>query len=183
MIDVHFSCLRCGSCCRSLRTREHDYTLGLFLFPKEVEMLNQLGSARSLKLKIFPQQGTTTKKATLVDKPNKIFSYQLEDSTCPFLNEETNGCSIYDERPVACRAFPILTPSPLGFIPDCTWVKSNIPTFSSSFPMSPDRNLDDEIRSASRIVNWNRKWCKTAKRFWTFDLQTKHWIAHSVPRF
>jgi Fe-S-cluster containining protein len=181
MIETSFACLKCGICCRSLKTKQNPFSLGLFLFPKEAELLNQLGEARNVKLTIFPQQGVTTKRETDVKKPEKVFSYQLADPICPFLDGETNKCAIYDQRPVACRAFPVLTPSPLVLIPECAWVKNNVPSLRPYVPMPwAGEGLDDEIRNASRITNWNLKWLKDAREVWVFDLQTKRWILAST---
>lgn len=184
MIEVRFSCLKCGTCCRSLQTKHKDYYSGLFLFPKEVKKLRQLSHAKGVKLTILPQQGVTTKIKKHIIKPDKIISYQLADSICPFLDRETNRCTVYDKRPVTCRAFPILTPSPMTFIQDCVWVRNNVPLLPPNVPMSGTiESLDDEIRNASRITNWLNRWLRDAIIIWTFDLQTKRWISIARKRF
>ncbi|GAI78790.1 unnamed protein product [marine sediment metagenome] len=39
-------------------------------------------------------------------KPKKILLYQLAVEPCPLYDAYTKGCTQYDSRPVACRAYP-----------------------------------------------------------------------------
>jgi Fe-S-cluster containining protein len=45
------------------------------------------------------------------DKSNHLYAYlkmdQGEDKRCPFLKSTTEGCAVYEDRPVSCRYYPI----------------------------------------------------------------------------
>jgi hypothetical protein len=82
---LRFSCFKCGDCCRHLvELRDKELYLGLFLFPNEAKYLERISHRSGIKLNIFPQQGVTTKNRSY-KKPNKIISYQLEDSVVHFM--------------------------------------------------------------------------------------------------
>jgi Fe-S-cluster containining protein len=97
--------------------------MGIFLFPKEAKKLKRLAKIKKLKLTIYPQQGIT-KSHKKANEPEIIYSYQIANTVCPFLIAVTNRCSIYEDRPIACRSFPVLTFPPVVLIPECNWVKN-----------------------------------------------------------
>jgi Fe-S-cluster containining protein len=77
-------CLECGNCCR---------TLGPMILPKDVDAM-----ARALRLK--PTDFIEKYLKTDEDK-DMVF----QKMPCPFLCED-NYCSIYENRPKACREYP-----------------------------------------------------------------------------
>lgn len=44
----------------------------------------------------------------VVPKDNGTFEMHFKDTggACPFLDQKTNLCTIYDQRPLACRKYP-----------------------------------------------------------------------------
>lgn len=77
-------CLECANCCRSLGPRLTD---------RDIERI-----ALSLRMK---QQDVITKYLR-VDEDN---DYVFREMPCPFLCAD-NYCSIYEDRPRACREYP-----------------------------------------------------------------------------
>jgi uncharacterized protein len=77
-------CLECANCCK---------TTSPIFYPKDVER-----AAKALKIKaaFFEQEYLR------VDEEG---DYVLQQSPCAFLRED-NKCSIYDNRPTACREYP-----------------------------------------------------------------------------
>lgn len=77
-------CLDCGNCCK---------TTSPMLFEKDIERL-----ARHLRMKT----GQFAEQYLYLDSDG---IYAFRQTPCPFL-EEDNACSVYEERPKACREYP-----------------------------------------------------------------------------
>ncbi len=78
------NCLECGNCCR---------TLGPLILPKDVDVM-----ARALRLK----PTDFMEKYLRTDEDRDMVFRQMP---CPFLGID-NYCSIYENRPKACREYP-----------------------------------------------------------------------------
>lgn len=83
-ISNQTDCLLCANCCRSLGPRITD---------KDVEKM-----AKALRMKPVD----VISKYLRVDEDNELV---FQSMPCPFLGED-NYCSIYENRPKACREYP-----------------------------------------------------------------------------
>ena len=90
---IHFKCLKCGHCCRSLINEAEGILYGLTLTPEEAKLFPQN------KISPYLGAGHSEKEIT------RIMMYQLNTATCP--NLENNICRIYDKRPTVCAQFPL----------------------------------------------------------------------------
>jgi Fe-S-cluster containining protein len=71
-------------------------------------------------------------------------------NTCPFLDTESEQrsphggfvCKIYDERPLACRAYPLIESKPIILDSKCKFCQNN---------QTADSNLDGETESLIKI--------------------------------
>lgn len=77
-------CLTCANCCK---------TTSPIFYPTDIERV-----ARALRMK----PGDFIARYLRVDEDN---DYVLQSSPCPFLTD-TNHCSVYEQRPKACREYP-----------------------------------------------------------------------------
>jgi uncharacterized protein len=77
-------CLSCANCCK---------TTSPIFYQNDIERV-----ARSLRMK----PGAFIEKYLRVDEDK---DYVLKSSPCPFLDSD-NYCSVYEERPKACREYP-----------------------------------------------------------------------------
>ena len=77
-------CLTCGNCCK---------TTSPIFYQKDIER-----ASKAVKLK----PGSFIEKYLRLDEDN---DYVLQIAPCPFLNPD-NYCSIYNDRPNACREYP-----------------------------------------------------------------------------
>ena len=77
-------CLDCGNCCK---------TTSPMLFEKDIERL-------SARFKMKP--GDFVSQYLVLDTDD---IYCLKTTPCPFLDAD-NSCSVYEDRPKACREFP-----------------------------------------------------------------------------
>lgn len=80
----HLDCLKCGNCCR---------TTGPLLRNKDIDRL-----AGHFRLR----PAEFTERHLRVDEEG---DYVFRAMPCPFLGED-NHCSVYENRPNACRDFP-----------------------------------------------------------------------------
>ncbi|MHA1339641.1 MAG: YkgJ family cysteine cluster protein [Promethearchaeota archaeon] len=95
-----FNCMRCGLCC----TNKFKSRKEIYVYPDEAEVLVVLAFQNKISAKI---------KEDLVfpDIKNKIlivarYKIAFNNDFCPFLQD--NICKIYDNRPLCCRAFPLI---------------------------------------------------------------------------
>jgi Fe-S-cluster containining protein len=77
-------CLTCANCCK---------TTSPIFTPRDIERLSKV-----FKMKI----AAFTEKYLRIDEEN---DYVLKSAPCPFLGED-NYCSVYEDRPNACREYP-----------------------------------------------------------------------------
>jgi uncharacterized protein len=79
-----FDCLECANCCK---------TTSPIFYQNDIERV-----AKSLRMK----PGEFVEKYLRVDEDR---DYVLKSSPCPFLGPD-NYCSVYEDRPKACREYP-----------------------------------------------------------------------------
>ena len=77
-------CLTCANCCK---------TTSPIFYQNDIERV-----AKSLRMK----PGDFIEKYLRIDEDN---DFVLKSSPCPFLDSE-NYCTVYDDRPKACREYP-----------------------------------------------------------------------------
>lgn len=83
-ITKRTDCLQCANCCRSLGPRITD---------KDIERM-----AKALRMKA----SDVVSKYLKIDEDNDMV---FQSMPCPFLGND-NYCSIYENRPKACREYP-----------------------------------------------------------------------------
>lgn len=98
--NLKFECQRCGYCCRDFGGSK---TLPVFEF--EIPGLKYQAKKKKSVLVFVPENIFLDKKS------GQIFclNYGLSNMPCPFLtkNQGVFGCSIYENRPLICRKFPL----------------------------------------------------------------------------
>lgn len=154
MIALDFSCVEgCSKCCIE---REYYPTvkfgkIGVLVMPEEVPRIETLAKKHSVEAVILPRIGVSED----CRGPSKILAYQLmgrdpNGNTCPFLDTDGTGrsphggykCRIYQERPLACRAYPLIETIPAKLDPKCKFCESC---------SSVDGNINSEIESLVKI--------------------------------
>jgi Fe-S-cluster containining protein len=119
VIDViKFECTHCGDCCTKILRKELGVNVGMYLRFSEIRLFNHY----PLITKPYIGIGTIGSK-----RPQKILCYQLAVEPCPFYSQETkNHCTKYDQRPIACKAYPFAYCNGKTTIDEqCTWFKMN----------------------------------------------------------
>ncbi|HYG02879.1 MAG TPA: YkgJ family cysteine cluster protein [Chryseosolibacter sp.] len=94
-----FDCLTCANCCK---------TTSPIFYQNDIERV-----AKSLRMK----PGDFIEKYLRVDEDK---DYVLKSSPCPFLGSD-NYCSVYEDRPKACREYPHTDRKKMVQITDLTY--------------------------------------------------------------
>jgi uncharacterized protein len=121
-----FKCVEgCSDCCinREYFPSKEYGKIGVLLLPKEKKMIEHLAETRKVNIKILPRIGVGMNEKE--GGPESILAYQLmgrerDGNICPFLDTDGSErsphggarCTIYDERPAACKAYPLVNIDP-----------------------------------------------------------------------
>ena len=148
-------CERCGKCCSHLRVRESE--AGLTLFPDEVHL--------------FPADMVRPHLAKGKDSPTTIFTYQHTENVCIHL--KNNMCSVYEERPLMCRSFPVKVGEyGLRFAPGC---KAVLNTLRKSKTMDFEQpEVKAAIEMAERLYEFHKNFTPDDKK-WKYSLASDSW--------
>ncbi len=94
---MKFSCNGCGWCCKNFGD------LGwLPVYNWEKEFLETKAKERGISLKFVPVDLILDKRTNSAI----CFQFGMKNEPCPFLTTD-NKCSIYESRPLVCRAYPL----------------------------------------------------------------------------
>ncbi|MBN1385433.1 YkgJ family cysteine cluster protein [Candidatus Woesearchaeota archaeon] len=120
-----FDCSDCGQCCHIRNNVDlRDEDVGFLVSQAKKQGLFYLADPRSMTFpmtrdeKIVLEKGAEDRDIDLRIRPLKAFrrgdkifiiNYFMDHKVCPFFDEKNLLCTCYDKRPLACRAFPILS--------------------------------------------------------------------------
>lgn len=151
---MQFKCIEdCAECCiqREYYPETKFGKIGVLILPDEKQKIEKLANKKEIKVNIIPRIGVSSDK----NEEPKILAYQMmgrekNGNMCPFLNVETqnkapNGgypCKIYEDRPLACRAYPLIQIKPISLDQKCKFCKEH---------GSADESLELEIESLIKI--------------------------------
>ena len=149
-----FECVEeCSQCCieREYYPSVEFGKIGVLVLPEEKQKIEELAKKEDIKITILPRIGVSDSK----DEPPKTIAYQLmgkddDGNTCPFLDTASDKrsphggftCMIYDQRPLACRAYPVIEDNPVELDAKCKFCKEC---------GTADSNLDSELESLIKI--------------------------------
>ncbi len=113
-----FRCVQgCSDCCiyREYYPSVEYGKIGVLVLPEEKTAIERLAKEMDVRVRIIPRL------AIGKDSPEKIIAYQMmgkneDGNLCPFLDIESKersphggfNCKIYSDRPLACRAYPVI---------------------------------------------------------------------------
>ncbi|MBD3227264.1 MAG: hypothetical protein GF329_03670, partial [Candidatus Lokiarchaeota archaeon] len=147
-----FVCMRCGDCCCPKKEPNNIRYIPIYL--DELDIILQKAQDYRTNMKIRPD-------LVYVDVLNDrliIATYEMIiKDKCEFYSDNI-GCKIYDERPITCKAFPIMMWRPDGhrkylfMNPKCTYIARNSEVYNLGFSKLA-RFFHDEYRSAKRLMN------------------------------
>ena len=152
---MEFRCVdECSDCCvqREYYPTKKFGKIGSLILPEEKERIEELAKSKKIKITILPRIGISKSRN---QTPSKILAYQLmgieeNGNTCPFLdtesgNKSTHGgfpCKIYENKPLACTAYPLIEINPITLDQKCKFCKEC---------GTADKNLNFETESLLKI--------------------------------
>jgi len=152
-----FSCVQgCSDCCiyREYYPSFEYGKIGVLVLPEEKAAIERLAKNMGVRIRIIPRL------AVGKNSPDKIIAYQMmgkneDGDLCPFLDVESNEtsahggfkCKIYSDRPLACRAYPVIdaTAKTARFDPHCQFCKKFSTTEAGL------QGLQQEIEALAKI--------------------------------
>ena len=151
---VKFKCIEeCSHCCieREYYPSKKFGKIGVLILPEEKERIEEISKRSQTSINILPRIGVSEKNS----QPTQVLAYQMmgienNGNTCPFLDTASGKksphggfpCKIYDERPLACRAYPLIESKPITLDQKCKFCKEQ---------GNADENLNSEIESLLKI--------------------------------
>jgi len=152
---MEFKCVKeCSQCCieREYYPTKEFGKIGVFLLPEEKASVEDLARIHGIDVKILPRVGTSDANAA---QPTRIIAYQMmgrdeNGNTCPFLDTESEkrsphggfACKIYEKRPLACKAYPMIETTPITLDAKCKFCQQC---------GTADENLESETQSLTKI--------------------------------
>ncbi|KAF6242818.1 zinc/iron-chelating domain-containing protein [Nitrosopumilus sp. b1] len=150
-----FSCIsECSQCCieREYYPSKKFGKIGVLILPREKNKIESLAKEHGIKITVLPRIGISDSKS---NEPTGILAFQLmgkdaNGNTCPFLDTESDSrsphggftCKIYENRPLACRTYPLIESTPLTIDSKCKFCQEC---------GQPDGNLQSELESLIQI--------------------------------
>ena len=152
-----FSCVQgCSDCCiyREYYPSVEYGKIGVLILPEEKAAVERLAKNVGTRVRIIPRL------AVGKNSPERIIAYQMmgkneDGDLCPFLEVESKErsphggfkCKIYRDRPLACRAYPVIDvlDNTAKFDPHCQFCKK----FSTTQARS--EGLQQEIEALAKI--------------------------------
>lgn len=151
-----FGCVQgCSDCCiyREYYPATEYGKIGVLLLPEEKTRIEELARQMNVKVRIIPRLAVGN------EFPENVIAYQMmgknnDGDLCPFLDVESSkrsphggfNCRIYSERPLACRAYPVIDSDRKATLDEhCQFCKKFSTTKASN------QSLQPEIESLTRI--------------------------------
>lgn len=152
---MEFRCVEeCAQCCidREYYPEKKFGKIGVLILPFEKEEIEKMAKENGVEITILPRIGISNKK----NKDSiEILAFQMmgkesNGNTCPFLDIKTQNksphggypCKIYQNRPLACQAYPLIESNPITLDAKCKFCKEN---------GCADKNLDSEVEALLKI--------------------------------
>ncbi len=152
---MEFKCIQdCSQCCieREYYPGKKFGKIGVLILPEEKEKIKQMATKNELDILILPRIGISKEKdsSTIEILAYQMMGIEKNGNTCPFLDTETGKksphggfpCMIYEDRPLACKTYPLIESEPITLDQKCKFCKEH---------KTADKNLNSEIESLLKI--------------------------------
>jgi len=152
---MEFRCIEgCAQCCieREYFPGKKFGKIGVLILPDEKRKIERMAKEKGLDVLILPRIGKSNKKnPELIE----VLAFQMmgkesNGNTCPFLDTQTDKksphggypCKIYQTRPLACQAYPLVESEPITLDKKCKFCQEH---------QTADQNLNSEMESLLKI--------------------------------
>jgi Fe-S-cluster containining protein len=169
-----FKCVEgCSDCCinREYFPSKEFGKIGVLLLPEEKKMIEQQAERLGISIKILPRIGLGMGDDGA--SPESVLVYQLmgrkrDGNVCPFLDTDGSErsphggsrCTIYDERPAACKAYPLVSIDPTISTLDskCSYCVSTNENKVCNLGLSNEIKALNEIMVSTRAIEGTQLW-------------------------
>jgi Fe-S-cluster containining protein len=162
-VQVSFNCLKCGRCCHEIPGTLDDQSYKRIpLYPEEADRLEDLAKKRDIKLRIIED-------LVFPDIKNKkilVLTWRImldnAEQVCPFYQADT-GCTIHDQKPLACQAYPLAIKSEDAFnmkieiAPLCLFTEENRANLESITYADFVKIYAEEFKLAKKLLARNKE--------------------------
>jgi len=136
------------------------------LFPDEVKLFKKINIKPCLAI-----------GKSLTHGSFKILTYQLTENMCPHFQE--NSCTIYQERPLACKAYPFVTSdnlekADLAFSLDCTFIKESMVKYGGTHKFAHCKSIEAKLDLTEKLQDYNILRNRKSRK-WIYNLKTEKW--------
>ena len=151
---MDFNCIQeCSQCCieREYYPSKKFGKVGVLVLPDEKDHLEKIAKEEGIEINIIPRIGISKNKT---ENP-EVLAFQMmgkenNGNTCPFLDTDSGKksphggypCKIYENRPLACRAYPVIETNPIQIDSKCKFCKEH---------GQANKNLNSELESLVKI--------------------------------
>lgn len=134
---MDFNCVQdCSQCCieREYYPSKKFGKIGVLLLPEEKEKIHALAKEHNVDVTILPRIGISYQSGAQPE----VIAYQMmgveeNGNTCPFLDTKSGKksphggfpCGIYEQRPLACRAYPLSDTEPIKLDSKCKFCQNH----------------------------------------------------------
>lgn len=169
-IAEKFSCVSgCSDCCvnRAYYPSEKFGKIGVLLLPGEVREIEEMARKLGVKVKILPRIAIGSQL------PEKVIAFQMmgkneDGDLCPFLDTSSGAqsphggfpCRIYEDRPAACRAYPVLEikDDVVTLDEHCKFCRENSTSTASVNTIGAEIKALEKIKGAMNCAGSQRVW-------------------------
>lgn len=184
MINRKFKCIQgCSDCCvfREYYPSDKFGKIGVLLLPEELESIEKQAVQHGYSIKILPRIAVGRKY------PEKVIAYQmmgknLDGDLCPFLDTESEkrsphegfACRIYENRPLACRAYPLISSGDAVELDGhCRFCREHSTTSANAQTLLGEAAALEKIRQTVRVSDDSLRIWRYATATGSPDQQTK----------
>ena len=170
-MPVEFRCVpECAQCCieRVYYPSKKFGKIGVLILPEEKEKIQRMADNAGMKISIMPRIGIShaNDPAAIMVLAYQMMGRRKDGDMCPFLDTESGAksphmgypCRIYNDRPLACKAYPLNESRPITLDEKCKFCKEC---------GTADKNLESEMESLLKIKDRMETYAPFVWRFAT----------------
>lgn len=142
------ACNKCGKCCKNFGP------VGLMILPWELKNFQEKADAINKSLKLGSMALSEE-----VHKKNLVVSYYIKNEPCIFYQEGI--CSIYDDRPLVCRSYPLM------YNPEENRIEINgdCPQDNKFKILLNQGKLDEQMLAAKMMTDLNNRYMQIVHKY------------------
>jgi Fe-S-cluster containining protein len=153
--------MQCGTCCSIPKDDKGNYIKRIPLYPEEVNKLIVIARERNISLKVkedlvFPD---------ILNKKILVLTYRfiLEPSNYCIFHNPIIGCTIHENKPLSCQAYPLAIRIidafnlEISIDPFCNWIEKNYDELKQTNLQNLKEIFPEEYENAVKFLRKNKR--------------------------